>query len=185
MKNTLLALLGFFLLSTPLAVTAEQSGDFTYTSDGFTATITGYYGTGGAVIIPPVVWDDFPLVWLPVRGIGNYAFNLQRAGNDAIGSVTIPAGVYSIGIAAFSSCTSLAAITVDAANPVLRSLNGVLFDKGLTKLIAFPGGQAGNYPIPGSVIIIQDFAFLDCTSLTSVTIPGSVSYIGFNAFNDC
>ena len=34
MKNTLLALLGFILLSMPLVATAQQSDDFTYTSDG-------------------------------------------------------------------------------------------------------------------------------------------------------
>jgi hypothetical protein len=41
MKNTLLALWAFILLTTPLAASAQQSGDFTYTSDGSAITITG------------------------------------------------------------------------------------------------------------------------------------------------
>ena len=49
MKNTLLALLGFILLSTPLAATAQQSGGFYYTSDGRAITIIRYTGPGGAV----------------------------------------------------------------------------------------------------------------------------------------
>ena len=42
MKNTLFALLNFVLLSTPLATTAQESGDFTYTSNGSAITITRY-----------------------------------------------------------------------------------------------------------------------------------------------
>ena len=60
MKNTLLALLGFILLSTPLAATAQ----FTYTSDGSAMTITGYTGPGGAVTIPDTITG------LPVTRIG-------------------------------------------------------------------------------------------------------------------
>ena len=40
MKNTLLAMLGFILLSTPLAATAQQFGYFIYSSDGSAITIT-------------------------------------------------------------------------------------------------------------------------------------------------
>jgi hypothetical protein len=68
MENTLLALLGFTLLSTPPAATAQQSGDFTYTNDCCAVTITGYTGPGGAVIIPDTING------LPVTAIGDSAF---------------------------------------------------------------------------------------------------------------
>ena len=55
MKKTLLALLGFVILSTPLTVTADQSGDFTYTSDGSAITIDSYTGAGGVVTIPSTI----------------------------------------------------------------------------------------------------------------------------------
>ena len=39
--------------------------------------------------------------------------------------------------------------------------------------------------IPNSVTSIGDYAFDDCTGLTSVTIPNSVTSIGSSAFNGC
>ena len=39
--------------------------------------------------------------------------------------------------------------------------------------------------IPGSVTSIGDYAFRDCSGLTSVTIPGSVTSIGGSAFYGC
>ena len=39
--------------------------------------------------------------------------------------------------------------------------------------------------IPDSVTSIGDWAFGDCTSLTSITIPDSVTSIGSGAFMDC
>ena len=79
MKKTLLTLLGFILLSTPLVTTAQEFGDFTYSSDGSAITITGYTGPGGAVTIPATITG------LPVTGIGDYAFS----GCTGLASVTI------------------------------------------------------------------------------------------------
>jgi BspA type Leucine rich repeat region (6 copies) len=61
-------------------------------------------------------------------------------------------------------------IAVAADNPAYSSLNGVLFDKSQTTLIQFPDGYAGNYDIPDSVTSIGDFAFVDCFSLTNITV---------------
>ena len=39
--------------------------------------------------------------------------------------------------------------------------------------------------IPNSVTKIEGYAFFTCTNLTSITIPSSVTYIGAYAFNAC
>jgi len=74
---------------------------------------------------------------------------------------------------------------VDAANPALSSLDGVLFNKAQTALIVHPPGRAGSYVIPHSVTSIGSNAFDACTGLTSVTIPNSVTSIGAGAFATC
>src|SRR6266404_4154931 len=83
-----------------------------------------------------------------VISIGASAFS----GCTSLSSVMIPSSVTSIGDSSFSGCTSLNAITADALNPSYSSLDGVLFNKSQTALIQFPGGKAGSYTVPNSVV---------------------------------
>jgi len=162
MKNTLPALLSFTLLSTPLAATAQQFGDFTYLSDGSIITITGYTGPGGAVNIPATITG------LPVTAVGIQAF-YNRA---TVTSVTIPGSVTSLGDLAFYGCYSLTSVTIPAS----------LMNIGAS---AFEGcGSLTSVTIPGSVTNIGSSAFYS-TELRSVTIPGSVTSIGLGAFGFC
>jgi hypothetical protein len=116
-----------------------------------------------------------------VSGIGDGAFFFC----SSLTNVTILGSITNIGHSALGYCTNLLAIIMDPANPSYRSADGVLFDKGLTTLIQFPGGKPGSYSIPGSVTNIGHSAFRYGTSLSSLTIPGSVTSIGVLAFADC
>jgi hypothetical protein len=100
-------------------------------------------------------------------------------------NVMIGNGVTNIGSQAFYECTSLTNISVDAANLVYSSLDGVVFNKSQTTLFHFPFGRGGNYVIPNSVTSIGEFAFYACHTLTSVTIQNGVTSIGIEAFSFC
>ncbi len=62
---------------------------------------------------------------------------------------------------------------------------GVEFSDDRKTLICCPKVFQGGYVIPDGVTSIEDFAFSDCTGLTSVTIPESVCNIGVLAFDGC
>jgi hypothetical protein len=116
-----------------------------------------------------------------VTGLGEQMF----AYCGSLGSVTIGKGVTYLDAGMFSRCGRLTAITVDALNTAFSSEDGVLFNKGRTRLIEYPEGRVGTYTIPNTVTNIGNYAFQDCTGLSGVTIPGSVSSIGSQAFYSC
>jgi len=165
----------FLNLFCPLS--AATSGNFKYTDNGTTITITGYVSSpAGELTIPSTIISK------PVTKIGDSAFY----NCSSLTSVTIPSSVTSIGSSAFYSCVGLTSIIVDANNTYYSSLDGVLFDKNQTALIQYPPAKVGgSYIIPSGVTSIGFYAFSKCSSLTGVTIPPGVTYIGGNAFSDC
>ena len=117
-----------------------------------------------------------------VTSIGDYAF--QNC--EGLTSVTIGNGVTSIGNVAFYYCKGLTEIIVGENNQNYKSVDGALFNKGATTLIAYPAGKTDtSYTIPSSVTSIGDYAFYGCGSLTSITIPNGATSIGDWTFGDC
>ncbi len=98
-------------------------------------------------------------------------------------SVTIPNTVTSIGNYAFLGCSSLTSIKVETGNPKYDSRNNcnAIIETATNALMI--GCQ--NTTIPNSVTSIGNYAFSDCTGLTSVTIGSGVTAIGAKAFNYC
>jgi hypothetical protein len=75
---------------------------------------------------------------------------------------------------------------VDEKNSRYSSPEGILFDKTMTKLFAYPGGRKEDiYTIPKSVTSIGQGAFYQCSRLTGITIPSGVTSIEFGAFGRC
>ena len=99
--------------------------------------------------------------------------------------VAIPNSVTSIHGSAFEGCRRLAEIRVGGANPVYRSIDGVLFNRRATTLVAFPGGRRGRYVIPNRVATIGHSAFAACSDLTRIDLPDSVRTIEDYAFAGC
>lgn len=74
---------------------------------------------------------------------------------------------------------------MNVANPNYSSVDGVLFDKTQANLILYPDGRVGGYTIPDGVNAVGDYAFAYCPTLTEVTISGTVTNVGNDAFIDC
>ena len=157
-------------------VSGTTGSGLIYSASNGEITLTGYDDSGTSAVIPSTI--NVSGSDLPVTSIAASAF--YNCTNLA--SVTIPASVISVGDDGLGAYP-MTSITVDAANPVYSSLDGVFFDKTQTALLQYPESKPGSsYTIPGSVTRIGYDAFFCCLNLTSITIPDTVTSIGDYAF---
>ena len=128
-------------------------------------------------------------------------FNMKKSEiisfrNQNIESYIIPDSVTSIGVCAFSGCTSLSNIVIpngvasirDAAFSYCTSLSNIVIPNSVTSIgdRAFLGCESLNsVVIPNSVTSIGDAAFCECSSLSDIVIPDSVTGIGNDVFFQC
>jgi len=112
-----------------------------------------------------------------VTSIGSLAFYSCQS----LTSLSIPSGVTSIDNTAFMSCTGLISITVAVDNLNYTSIDGLLFNKAGTTLLACPAGLTSVIIPPGTVSIYAQ-AFQGCTGLTTISVPQGVTDIGSTAF---
>lgn len=143
---------------------------------GITGLNNGYTGD---VVIPETVTNNGVAYTVTAAEEETFSYSSKLT------SVSLPATVTELGEVPFEACGKLAAITVHPDNPVYMSVDGVLFDKSGTKLIACPGAKEGEYQAPATVRTLAPSAFYGCSRLTSITLPESLTEIGTDAFRSC
>ncbi|MBQ0008340.1 MAG: leucine-rich repeat domain-containing protein [bacterium] len=118
-------------------------------------------------------------VWLSVSGGTNYDFKVGGIRYNIIGDgiVEVTSGE--------SSSSSGSPYSGSVVIPSSVFYNGITYRVISIGDYAFRNGGVGSVTIPISVTSIGNFAFEDCSSLTSMTIPDSVIYIGESAFEKC
>ncbi len=113
------------------------------------------------------------------------------------------------GLFIYSDCPNLTNFVVGKDNEFYTAIDGVLFNKDETELIAYPYGRTDtqytvpngttvigqdafsnsgnlhNIILPASLTRIKDAAFAYCANLSSIAIPDNVSVIGKYAFGEC
>lgn len=182
------------------AIGPPSLSQFNWTTNADNTLSLSYVGNGQIVVVPARING------LPVTEA--YFFSPYQPGGP--GAILISEGVQSVNLGFCTSLTNLLipasvtnlfvpatypnygspnpawqAINVDPGNSVYSSLDGVLFDKNQTTILAYPPGRNGVYVIPATATSIGSLAFDHCSGLTSVSIPQGVTNIGDAAFYDC
>ena len=176
---------------------------YNYINDGTELEVThqedneGRNSYSGAVVIPQEVTYDNKT--LKVTTIGELAFVCCEemtsvtipssvitikedafCGCSGLSSVNIPKSVSRIDAGAFSGCDNIKSIIVENGNLVYDCRDNAIINRETNALIV----GFCNTVIPESVTSIGDRAFDCMSSLTSITIPNSVTKIGYCAFRD-
>ena len=128
-----------------------------------------------------------------VTSIGYRAFE----NCSGLTSFTIPNSVTSIGYSAFSGCSGLTSITIPNSVTTIGkdAFYGTAWYNNQPDGLVYAGKVAYKYKgeMPANTQIwindgtkgIAEYAFYGCGGLTSLTIPNSVTSIGYRAFENC
>lgn len=151
--------------------------DFEYTEADGKITLTKYKGNKEHIILPE-----------NASALGGQVFQLAEGESTvaAIKSLKIPGNIESIdGLSLFWS-VNLYTIEVDENNVKYASKGGVLFNKTLDTLIAYPMGRSAQttsaYVIPEGVKTIEQFAFTGYER-KSLILPSTLETIKYCAFS--
>jgi serine/threonine protein kinase len=100
--------------------------------------------------------------------------------------IDIPKKLTFLSDKAFTGCSAIKSFNVDKENEYYCSIDGVLYNKSVTKLIKFPAGKRLNtFTIPDTVCEIGNEAFAECATLESITCGNKILKFGNNVFDDC
>ncbi len=167
MKTALRFLISLLVVATILAPQPSMAaanravGEWAYTVDGANATVTGYSGSAGDVVVPDILGG------MAVSAIGSSVFE----GKAGIKSVSLPAKVTVIGDSAFKGCTGLQSVKLPE---YLLGFGDSAF-AGCTSLV--------SVAIPKWVNNISSGAFEGCTALSAVYFEGQPPAISATAFS--
>ncbi len=105
---------------------------------------------------------------------------------SALTSVTLPDSLTVLGDGAFVDCAALTALLVSDKNTAFSSIDGVLYNKNGSTLLAYPAGKPEDtFTVPEGVTCIDKNAFIGCTNLKYITMSNSVEEVGFYSFQNC
>lgn len=197
MKKLFVFLALLLALGMTCVLAEDTTHEFEYYFQGDGRIILWDYDGSAQHLVIPETLDGHP-----VAGLSYGLFY----GNDTLQSVTIPDSVDISEGNPFEYCPALTDIIVSPSHPTLTAIEGVLYNKEVTKVISYPttkseatytvphgvttigiGAVASNHYLtkvilPDSLVLIDDYAFSSCSSLTDITLPESVTTLGYYAF---
>ena len=112
--------------------------------------------------------------------IGRWAFNYCYK----IRTLNITRNVTDIAYNVFAHFSGMEYYTCSALNPKYKAVDGILYTKDMTTVVAYPQADPStSYVIPSTVTTLGDYCLHNCDSLREIIIPESVTKLGMNIFS--
>lgn len=126
----------------------------------------------------PDEYDGKPVISIDCYGISACEY---------LSVIKIGKNVKEISERAFCGTNRLTQFIVAEENPYFCSVDGVIYNKEKTELVAYPNYRQKNgaYTVLDGTKTIGSCAFFMCNSLKKVTFPASVETVGSYAFFKC
>ena len=115
-----------------------------------------------------------------VESIGQFAYAFS-----GLTAVHLTESMTQIGVGAFGACFELSQMTADAANPVYKTVNNVLYDKAVTTVYCVPASHSGTFTLPETVTVTAPYSFYYDVYITRVNLPEGLEDIRQNSFFHC
>lgn len=107
-------------------------------------------------------------------------------GCSSITDFYVPRNLIDIGYNVFSSCSSIRYFSCSPMNPRYRTVDGILYSKDLTTLVAYPpASPETTFDVPTHVTELYDYCLHNCDNLTEINIHEGVTALGMNVFSGC
>lgn len=169
----------WYLQSAHVASTVSSIGDGAF-ADTIISSITGMENVTvfGRCVFQGAEFTTFTFP-ANTKTIGESPFY----NTDKLISVMLPASVTDIQGGFSMKCEALEKIQVETGNVALCDVDGVLYNRDKTILLAYPAAKAGSsYTILPGVTKVWEYAFSHNKNLTTVNIPQSVASLGDGVF---
>lgn len=103
-----------------------------------------------------------------------------------IESINISSNLMNIKNGSFSRCTNLKEINVSVLNNNYTSIDGVLFNNDISKLIQYPAGKTDTtYVMPYTINELGQGSFASTASIKEVIISNNVEELADGVFDNC
>ena len=160
--------------------TTYEQGDYTYSLNSGSATITKYKGSASTLTLPTSV--TYSGITYRVDAVGSSAFK----NCVSLKNLTLPDTISSLGDSAFSDCTGLTSITINGSIQNKNTYSHVFYNTGTAS-----GGYSVTFG--GSATTIPTNLFRTDSDKTgnkyahvkSVAFSDGVTAIGGSAFQNC
>ncbi|MBE6786728.1 MAG: leucine-rich repeat domain-containing protein [Ruminococcaceae bacterium] len=154
-------------LDTQVSITEENYSDdgFCYLVQNEEAIITGVYYDFETLEIPEEL-GGYPVTAIVSLNGGTYKEVIipdcvtklsdgMFQDNESVEKITVGTGVEALNNKIFQDACALKEIVVDEANPEYKSLDGIVYDKDVTKMVAIPAAKETKHTVRATVTNIE------------------------------